>query len=68
MTTTTEEIVVSGEDFIERRIFLCPEETDLAGILQSAYSSGYKRGCLSGLLTSAVFFIVAAACIWLIVG
>jgi hypothetical protein len=48
--TTTEEIIVSGQDFIERRIFVCPEQEDIANMRERAYGSGYKRGWLRGFL------------------
>ena len=68
--TTTEEIVVSGEDFIERRIFLCPEDTDLADIRGSAYESGYKygwsHGWSRGFFTAVIVLTVAAFSVWLI--
>lgn len=68
--TTTEEIVVSGEDFIERRIFLCPEDADLANIRGSACESGYKygwsHGWSRGFFTAAGVLSLAALFFWLI--
>ena len=63
--TTTEEIVVSGEDFIERRIFLSPEGQDITKMQQVAYDHGYNRGWLSGFFMAAVVFAFAALCVWL---
>jgi hypothetical protein len=40
--TTTEEIVVCGEDFIERRIFVCPGDEDIGNMQKLAYGSGYE--------------------------
>ena len=63
--TTTEEIIVSGQDFIERRIFVCPEQEDLANMRERAYGGGYKRGWLRGFLVGALGVAVAAFCLWL---
>jgi len=63
--TTTEEIIVSGQDFIERRIFVCPEQEDLANMQERAYGSGYKRGWLQGFLVGALGVALAAFCLWL---
>lgn len=64
--TTTEEIIVSGEDFIERRIVLCPEQSDIAAMRQRAYGGGYKRGWLQGFVIGAVAIGAALLCIWLV--
>jgi hypothetical protein len=53
--TTTEEIIVSGENFIERRIMQFPQQVDIEDLQARAYGRGYKRGWIG----------VAAVCIWL---
>jgi hypothetical protein len=63
--TTTEEIIVSGENFIERRIMQFPQQVDIEDLKASAYRRGYKRGWVRGLLTGLAIIGVAAACIWL---
>ena len=63
--TTTEEIIVSGQDFIERRIFVCPEQEDIANMQKRAYGSGYKLGMLRGFLLGVIGVAVAAFCVWL---
>jgi hypothetical protein len=63
--TTTEEIIVSDQDFIERRIFVYPEQQDIANMRESAYGSGYRRGWLRGFLVGTVLVGVAAFCVWL---
>jgi len=65
--TTTEEVVVSGADFIERRIFLYPEQADVAGIRDRAYDKGYSRGWSRGFLTGAIILGFVTFCIWLII-
>lgn len=64
--TTTEEIVVSGDDFIERRIVLCPEQHEIADIRRSAYGNGYRSGLARGLLIGAVLVSAIVFCIWLV--
>ncbi len=64
--TTTEEIIVSGEGFIERRIVLFPEQEDLANIRMEARKRGYKSGWINGFLMGAAFAGLAVFCIWLI--
>jgi len=64
---TTEEIVVSGENFIERRIFVQPEQTDLDYLQQFAYQYGYKRGWTTGFLIAFALFSAFAVCVWLAV-
>ena len=59
--TTTEEINVSGEGFIERRVFVLPEEIHIEGLKAAAYKHGWIRGLLMGF----AIFGVAAVCIWL---
>ena len=44
----TEEIIVSGENFIERRIILFPQEVDIDNLQARAYSRGYKCGWARG--------------------
>ena len=63
--TTTEEIIVSGEDFIERRIIMLPEGIDIEGLKARTYTSGYQQGWWRGVLIGFVIFGVAAAGIWL---
>lgn len=63
--TTTEEIIVSGQDYIERRILVYPEQGDIANMREWAFGSGYKRGWWQGFLMGVVFVGVAALCIWL---
>jgi hypothetical protein len=58
--TATEEIMVTGEDFIERRILVYPEQTDLGKLQERAYMYGYKRGWVYGLTFGLAFFAVAA--------
>lgn len=62
---TTEEIIVTGEDFIERRIFLIPEQYDIDKMKAQAYGRGYKCGLKCGLLMGSAIIIAAALCIWL---
>lgn len=52
--TTTEEIVVSGEDFIERRIILWAGQDDINESKNVAYTNGYRRGCTRALLLTEV--------------
>ena len=63
--TTTEEIIVSGEDFIERRIILIPPQMEIEDLETSTYASGYQRGWIRGMLMGFAIFGVAALCIWL---
>jgi hypothetical protein len=63
--TTTEEIIVSGADFIERRIFICPG--DVGNLQHRAYGRGYNRGWLHGFLMGAAIIGVSAFCVWLAV-
>ena len=65
--TSTEEIVVSGADFIERRIFICPEPGEMNNLRQRAYNRGYSKGQLIGFLIGAALVGVAAFCFWLAV-
>jgi hypothetical protein len=65
--TTTEEIIVSGENFIERRIILFAEQVEIEDLEARAYRRGYKRGWLRGLLMGLAIIGVAAICIWLAV-
>ena len=62
--TTTEEIVVLGEDFIERRIFVCPQP-DAEDSRDWAYARGYKCGWGRGFFVGIVFSGATALCIWL---
>ena len=63
--TTTEEIIVSGENFIERRIMQFPQQVDIEDLQARAYGRGYKRGWMLGLLMGLAIIGVAAVCIWL---
>ncbi len=63
--TTTEEIIVSGENFIERRIIQFPQEVDFESLQASAYGWGYKRGWVRGFVMALAIIGVAAVCIWL---
>jgi hypothetical protein len=60
--TTTEEIVVSGEDFIERRIYVSPEprelEEEIVRSQRTAFQHGYSRGWRRGFF--AGFCVLAA--------
>ena len=62
---TAEEIIVTGEDFIERRIFLIPEHDDIDKMQAQAYGRGYKCGWMCGLLMGSAIIVVAVLCIWL---
>ena len=62
--TATEEIIVSGENFIERRIILFPQEVDIEDLQARAYGRGYKCGWLRGLLMGLAIIGVAVVCIW----
>lgn len=65
--TCTEEIVVSGKDFIERRIFVYPEgDNDVVTVRDSAFGEGYKRGWLRGFLIGAAFVAAATISVWLV--
>jgi len=48
--TTTEEIVVSGDGFIERRIVVSPEPVDTENLRQKAYRRGYNGGWMHGFV------------------
>lgn len=63
--STTEEIIVIGENFIERRVILFPQQVDIGNLQARAYSRGYKRGWLYGLLMGLSVVGVAAICVWL---
>jgi hypothetical protein len=63
--TTTEEIIVSGENFIERRIIQFPKQMDFESLQASAYGWGYKRGWVSGFVMGFAIIGGAAVCIWL---
>jgi hypothetical protein len=65
--TTTEEIIVSGKNFIERRITLFAQQVDIEDLKARAYRRGYKRGWARGLLMGLAIIGVAAICIWLAV-
>lgn len=56
--TTTEEIVVSGEDFIERRIILWAGQDDINESKNVAYTNGYRRGCTFGFLMGVALIVI----------
>jgi hypothetical protein len=62
--TTDEEILVSGEDFIERRIFIYPQQGDMVELEHRAYARGYDRGWLNGFSIGAALLVFAAFCVW----
>jgi hypothetical protein len=62
--TTTEEIIVSGENFIERRIIQFPQQVDIADMRARSYDRGYICGWVHGLLIGLIIG-VAVACTWL---
>jgi hypothetical protein len=66
--TTSEEIVVSGEDFIERRIILFPGESDIADIQRAAYGHGYRRGWSYGFVIGTAFVAVLVLLLWFAFG
>ena len=61
----TQEIVVSGENFIERRIFVFPQQEEIEDLQTWAYGRGYKRGWMRGLVMGLAIAGVAAICILL---
>jgi hypothetical protein len=63
--TTTEEIIVSGKNFIERRIIQFPQRVDIEKLQACAFVRGYKRGWMSGMFAGMVIIGIVAACIWL---
>jgi len=63
--TTTEEIIVSGENFIERRILIYAQPVDLKDLQDRAYACGYKYGWGRGFLIGLGLCGVTALCIWL---
>jgi hypothetical protein len=62
--TTTEEIVVSGEDFIERRIFVSPEQVDIENLRQAAFRRGYSGGWVRGFVFGLCVLGLAVLLIW----
>lgn len=63
--TTTDEIAVSGEDFIERRIFVFPQQEDIARLRALSFRSGYRLGWWRGFLIGVVVVFAAIFCVWL---
>lgn len=63
--STTEEIIVSGDDFIERRIFICPQQVELDNLQQQAYGHGYNRGWMRGFFTGTAFIAAVVLFVWL---
>ncbi len=62
--TTTEEIVVSGENFIERRILLSPEQADIENLRQAAFRRGYHAGWVRGFVFGLCVLGFAVLLIW----
>lgn len=65
--TTSEEIVVCGDNFIERRIFISPQTGEVENLQHSAYTRGYNRGWARGFVMGLGLFGLAALCIWAVV-
>lgn len=63
----TEEIIISGDNFIERRIILFPQREDIEDLRARAYSRGYQCGWTRGLVMGLAIAGGAALCIWLTV-
>ena len=63
--TTTEEIVVSGRNFIERRIFVYPQRGEIEDLQHRAYMRGYNCGWGRGFLVGLGLFGATALCMWL---
>lgn len=69
--TTTEEIVVCGENFIERRIYVSPDPVDFEkqfeSCRQSAFHYGYNRGWLHGFaLAFCIVSGIVLVSLWII--
>jgi hypothetical protein len=64
--TSTEEIVVIGADFIERRILVGPSPEELEEVQRAAHRRGYKLGWMRGFLTGMAVFVFVAVCLWLV--
>jgi hypothetical protein len=64
--TRTEEIVVSGEGFIERRIFVYLQQPKVDNLQRQAYTLGWKRGWMCGFVLGLGLFGTAAIFIWLV--
>lgn len=62
--TATEEIIVSGEDFIERRVFVYPQPGELESLRQTAYSRGYNCGWTRGFLVGVGLLGFIVLCLW----
>jgi hypothetical protein len=65
--TMTDEIIVSGRDFIERRIFVFPEQEDIANLRALSYRSGYRVGWRRGFLIGMVVVCAAVFGVWLVI-
>jgi ABC-type amino acid transport system permease subunit len=65
--TTTEKIIVSGDNFIERQITICLQQDDIRHMQVSAYGRGYKHGWMIGFLVALAVVSVSTFCIWLAV-
>lgn len=62
--TTTEEIIVSGEGFIERRIFISPQPEEIEDLQDSAFRNGYSRGWMRGFLIAVGLCAAVALLVW----
>ena len=65
--TTSEEIVVSGDNFIEQRILISPQPGEVEHLQRVAFTCGYNRGWARGFLMGLCFFGLALFCIWVVV-
>jgi hypothetical protein len=63
----TDEIVVSGRDFIERRIFVFPEQEDIANLRALSFRSGYRLGWWCGFLIGVAVVCAATFGAWLLI-
>jgi hypothetical protein len=63
----SEEIIISGGNFIERRIILFPEQVDTEDLQARGFGRGYEYGWARGLAKGLAIVGVVALCIWLAV-
>ena len=63
----TDEIVVSGRDFIERRIFVFPEQEDIANLRALSFRSGYRLGWWRGFLIGVAVVCAVIFGVWLVI-
>jgi hypothetical protein len=61
----TEEIVVTGEDFVERRILVFPEDDEVNRLCESAFGRGYKNGWARGFVMAVAIMGAGMLCVWL---